>query len=484
MKFKKMFMTASLTALFMAGVATSCSDEGGYQGIKPAVPTDTSKPITIKGFSPKEGGVRTQMFIEGSNFGTDVSKIEVIIGGVPAPVIGSSGSKICAMVPRRCNAGDVVVKIYTKDGKLAKEHSFGDDLFTLHSSLQVNTLVGKIDPQTNTSSNVDGTFEEAEFIEPWWIEFDMDPETGEKVIYCMDQENLNALRKINLTAKEVSTVFMKGQSGIYRAKSMLFDSSTRDTLFFIDDNGKGNWVDRHALPNIFYSIRSENFRKVYPYIYGNTAFSAASMNDGTFFYNTYYSTQIVKAKQVWDPVDQMWDPEILFSVRANANTRTFLNKHPDDLYVYVTGEFHAVYKCAYNKQTKMLESPAVHVGSLTAASGYADLPGTSARFNIIRQGVFVKNKEYVAQGKEDVYDFYVCDYNNHCIRKITPDGEVSTFAGRGSQDLTSKINGWIDGDARETAQFNNPNGICYDEEEETFYVADNKNKRIRTISVE
>ncbi|HCM20785.1 MAG TPA: DNA-binding protein, partial [Porphyromonadaceae bacterium] len=44
--------------------------------------------------------------------------------------------------------------------------------------------------------------------------------------------------------------------------------------------------------------------------------------------------------------------------------------------------------------------------------------------------------------------------------------------------------GWIDGEARETARFNKPSGICYDEEEEIFYIADNQNKRIRTISVE
>lgn len=462
--------------------ATSCSQEGGYQGPPPTDPTDPSKPIIFSDFSPKEGSIRTLVFIEGSNFGTDLTKIEVEIGGVSAPVIGSTGSKICVMAPRRSRRGDVVVRIMDKSDKVVKEHQF-EDLFILNEALQVNTLAGKVDPQTSTSSIIDGPFEEVEFQEPWWLEFDIDPETGDKIIYCMDQENMAALRKINLTTEEVSTVFMKGQSGTKSVKSMLFDTPTRDSLFFVDDHGRGNWNDRHALPALFYSLRSENFRKVYPYLYAQTSYSAVSMNDGSLFYNTYSNSVVYKAFHIFDQASQMWDGDPLFSIKSNSSGHTFMFRHPDDLYVYITGVFKAVYKCAYNKESKRLESPSVHVGSLTGGGGYADLPGTSARFGYPRQGVFVKNKDYVAEGKEDVYDFYVCDAENHCIRKVTPNGEVSTFAGRGSMS-DGQVSGWIDGDARETARFLNPTGICYDEEEEVFYVADNKNKRIRTISVE
>ncbi len=467
--------------LAIALAATSCSQEGGYQGAKPVIPTDPSKPVTFTDFSPKEGPVRTLVFIEGSNFGTDVSKIEVIIGGVSAPVIGSSGTKICVMAPRRSNRGDVIVRIMDEGGKVVKEHQF-EELFTLQSALQVNTLTGKVDPQTNASSIINGSFEEAEFQNPWWLEFDIDEE-GNKIIYCIDAENLAALRKINLTAREVSTVFMKGQAGVHQVKSMLFDTPTRDTLFLVDDNGRGNWNDRHQMPNMFYALRNESFRKVYPYLYAQCSYSAVSMNDGTIFYNTWTSSEVYKAKQVWDETAQMWDGKALFSVKANSSDHVFMFRHPEDLYVYMTG-FNGVYRCAYDKTTKELVSSVLHVGDIGGGSGYADAPGTSARFNRPRQGVFVKNKEYVAQGKADVYDFYVCDHNNNCIRKVTPDGEVSTFAGRGSVGIDGQVWGWIDGEARETARFREPTGICYDEEEEIFYVADRENKRIRTISVE
>lgn len=481
-KIKRKLLSVCIAVLLAIGLgSTSCSEEGGYEGPKPVVYADPSKPVIFTDFSPKEGAVRTRVFIEGSNFGTDVSKIEVLIGGVSAPVIGSSGTKICVMAPRRSNRGDIVVRIKDKEGEIIKEYQF-DDVFTLQSALQVNTLTGKVDPQTNSSSIINGSFEEAEFLHPWWLEFDKD-EDGNKIIYCIDEEGLTALRKINLTTREVSTVFMKGQAGVSNIKSMLFDTPTRDTLFFVDDNGRGNWNDRHQMPNMFYAVRNEGFRKVYPYLYAQTSYSAVYMSDGTIFYNTWVSSQVYKAKMVFDEAAQMWDGKALFSVRANSSDHVFMIRHPDDLYVYMTG-FNGIYRCAYDKTKKELVSSVLHVGDQNGGAGYVDAPGSSARFDRPRQGVFVKNKEYVAQGKEDVYDFYVCDHNNNCIRKVTPDGEVSTFAGRGSVGIDGQVWGWIDGEARETARFREPTGICYDEEEEIFYVADRENRRIRTISVE
>lgn len=480
MKIKKSLLFYAIAILSAIGT-TSCSEEGGYEGSKPVEYSDPSKPVVFSDFTPKEGVVRTLVFIEGSNFGTAVSNIKVTVGGISAPVIGSSGSKISLMIPRRSNNGDVKVTITGANDQVVAEHQF-DDLFTLHSSLQVGTLTGKSDPQTNNSSIINGSFEEAEFQHPWWLEFDKDEE-GNKILYCTDEENMVALRKINLTKREVSTVFTKGQAGFNQVKSMVFDTPTRDTLFFVDDNGKGEWNDRHAMPNMYYAIRNESFRKVYPYLYAQCSYSAVSMSDGTIFYNTWQSSEVYKARVNYDVSAQMWDGQPLFNVKSNSSDHVFMCRHPDDLYVYMNG-FNGVYRCVYDKANKVLVSSVLHAGDPNGNSGYKDAPGSSALFNKPRQGVFVKNEEYVKAGKEDVYDFYFCDHNNNAIRKVTPDGEVSTFAGRGSVDITGKVWGWIDGEARETAQFREPCGIAYDDEEETFYIADRENKRIRYIRIE
>ena len=257
---KKPIHLYAIALLFACFGVINCSEEGGYKEPDPAKPSDPSKTITFTDYSPKEGPVRTMVFIEGSNFGTDITKIKVTIGGMTAPVIGSTGSKICAMTPRRADAGDVKVTIFGANNQELAQHQFSDRFF-LHSTLQVSTLSGKVDPsrgENDNSSIINGTFEEAEFMSPWWLEIDVDAE-GNKILYCIDNNassdgNLAALRKIDLTNREVSTVFMKGQAGVWQVKSMVFETTTRDTLFLVDDNGRGNWTDRHAMPNMFYAL--------------------------------------------------------------------------------------------------------------------------------------------------------------------------------------------------------------------------------------
>ncbi len=77
---------------------------------------------------------------------------------------------------------------------------------------------------------------------------------------------------------------------------------------------------------------------------------------------------------------------------------------------------------------------------------------------------------------------------NHAVRKMTPEGIVSTFAGgRGRSGQAADNNVWggtEDGDLREVARFRDPTGIAYDEENNIFYILDTVGRKIRTISME
>ncbi len=101
----------------------------------------------------------------------------------------------------------------------------------------------------------------------------------------------------------------------------------------------------------------------------------------------------------------------------------------------------------------------------TDSAGYVDGNGSSARFSF-PQGVAIDRNGNV----------YVADSENHRIRKVNPNGQVSTLAGNG-------VPGFADG-TRADAQFQDPRGIIIDREQKFLYIADHDNSRIRRIALQ
>ncbi len=98
----------------------------------------------------------------------------------------------------------------------------------------------------------------------------------------------------------------------------------------------------------------------------------------------------------------------------------------------------------------------------SASSGYQDGTGANAMFDNPR-GITVD-----ASG-----NLYVTDTENHVIRKITPEGVVTTLAGTGTS-------GFAEGTGTNAA-FNWPRGIAIDSEG-NLYIADSSNQRIRKVT--
>ncbi|MCO4760285.1 MAG: SMP-30/gluconolactonase/LRE family protein, partial [Myxococcales bacterium] len=98
-----------------------------------------------------------------------------------------------------------------------------------------------------------------------------------------------------------------------------------------------------------------------------------------------------------------------------------------------------------------------------ATAGFADGKGVNARFY---------NPFGVAVTKAGVA--YVADYSNNRIRKVAPDGTVTTLAGAGS--------GYNDG-AGVSAKFAGPIGVALDSRG-SLYVTDYRNHRLRRVTPE
>ena len=101
----------------------------------------------------------------------------------------------------------------------------------------------------------------------------------------------------------------------------------------------------------------------------------------------------------------------------------------------------------------------------TGAAGNVNGPGATAQFSDLL-GVCVDSNGNV----------FVVDREYHCIKKITPAGVVSLFAGSATGDI-----GNTDSSVGSNAKFNFPNGICIDTNNNLF-VADAYNHCIRKIT--
>ncbi|MEY4489615.1 MAG: hypothetical protein RIQ79_2123, partial [Verrucomicrobiota bacterium] len=135
--------------------------------------------------------------------------------------------------------------------------------------------------------------------------------------------------------------------------------------------------------------------------------------------------------------------------------------------VAVTGDGSLIYVSEASGQvvrqvtsTSVVTTLAGGVGAAGAVNG----TGTAARFD-----------QPAGLALDVAGNVYVADFGNHAIRRITPAGVVSTFAG------TLHSSGSADGDGATLARFQSPFGVACDASG-NVYVADSYNQTIRKIT--
>lgn len=138
---------------------------------------------------------------------------------------------------------------------------------------------------------------------------------------------------------------------------------------------------------------------------------------------------------------------------AGIGRPTTIDRLPDGRFVFIDQTYSRI------RAITLSDSVVTLAGSTT---GYQDGPALQARFN-----------QPVDLAVDEASNIYVADLGNHCIRKITPTGLVSTLAG-------TNTSGDADGPAT-TARFNNPSRIYY--KAGFLYVSDGSNYKIKRVSV-
>jgi DNA-binding beta-propeller fold protein YncE len=170
-------------------------------------------------------------------------------------------------------------------------------------------------------------------------------------------------------------------------------------------------------------------------------------------------------------VIRLIDPSGKVTILAGTGTKGFANgpassaQFNEPYGVALSPDEKTLYVADYlNHAIRAIDLASKQVTTLAGngTAGFANGVGNKAQFN---QPYNVKTD---ANGR-----LYVPDQNNHMIRRVDPDGTVSTVAGNGQS-------GFADGKPSE-ARFNNPTGLGV-AADGTIYVSDRNNHRIRAIS--
>jgi len=465
------WMMTAFIALFSITL-NSCNDETSVA--VEAAPFDPSQPVVVSDFLPKTGGMGQRIVIYGKNFGNNVEDISVLIGGKEAVVISTQGESIYCLVPRQAFGGEIEVRV-GKDPQIVSGKSKIN--FDYLRKKVVSTVVG----YRNTRGDEpwkDGKFKDPDqnkMASGFWdaSHFRFDPLNSKHLWVTFDGNN--GLYLVNF---EDSTV-TKTLSSFSRPRSVDFSKNGQHMIIAEDRGGEDdpstkilsratNFTD----PKTLTKYRQCNGAAIHP-INGEMYFN--SYEKGQFF---RYDLEKYLAEGLGDKAYTnpfvVHDPEWEF--------KTFI--HPSGNYAYIVViNRHYILRIDYNWDKKQFNQPYLVCGQLRS-SGYVDGVGSTVRLNTPYQGVFVKNQDYVAEGKSDVYDFYFTEMHNHAVRSLAPTGSVTTFAGRGSASINPNPWGYVDGDLRTEARFDRPTGIAYNEEEQAFYIGDQANRRIRKIALE
>lgn len=435
-----------------------------------APPYDPSKPILVSDFLPKEGGMGQRLVIYGENFGNDPNLVKVKIGGKEAKVINVLGNSLYCLVPRKAIAGDIEIQI---DQATAK----ADSTFGYIRKRVVSSVVGYKN-ERNDQGWREGKFKDpdinkmaAGFSVEGVLKFD--PKNDKHLWMVCD--HTPGLYLINF---EDSTMTRR-RDGFNRPRAIDFTLDGKHMLIAEDRPN----VDAYNISRLSRSLDFKDKEGITQYRDCNTV--AVHPVNGEMYFNSYEKGQFFRydLNAYFEGNLGEKDYESLFFVH-DPGWEYRIHIHPSGNYAYIlVVNQNYVLRADYNWEKKRFNQPYIFAGKLKE-SGYVDGVGTAAKLNRPYDGTFVKNPEYVAANKADVYDYYIADCNNHAIRVLTEEGSLTTFAGRGSASINANPYGYVDGDLREEARFDKPTGIAYNEKEDAFYILDFENRRLRKIALE
>ena len=375
------------------GISSCTKDTDNLVIVPPPTPT------SIESISPVSGHGDTEVTITGISFSTDIDAISVFFNDQEAVVNSVTDTEIEAIVPRGALSGTVRVVI---NG----QNTIGPEFDYIVTPAMVSTLV-----RSTVIGDMDGTLAEASFRSIWGIVKD-----DNDIIYITDSSN-GKIKSIDINTGIVSTL-----TGIAEAMDPSIDGTLEEATFNdprgLVINSNGNIIVTDLLNN---NIRSIN------------------LSEGTV--TTIAGTGDFGLVNGAGSIAQFGFP---FGVAEDGFGNIYITELSNS----------TIRRIGANNVTSTLTG--------TGIGGFMDGPPDVAQISFAT-GIVVDNDGSIV----------FADSSNHSIRRVTPEGVVTTIAGTG-------ITGDVDG-SRDIAQFDTPFGVDIDSEG-NIIVIDMGNNKIRRIT--
>ncbi len=444
-KFQIFGKTVHFILIFAAGASTVLL----FHGCEKQDVYDNPNGPVIQSIYPEEGKAGITLYIYGENFSPAIQDNDVSIGETELLVYKADSTVIEAIIPQGLKSGSVKVSV--------KKKAYTGPFFTYLSTVSVETFAG-----SGLVGLQDGSAGEARFNTPRAVAID-----GSGNLYVADQEN-HAIRKITKEG-QVTTLAGDGIPGFtdgagaharFRQPGALVWNT--DGNLYVADFGN-NAIRRVSLDGMVTTIAGDSIPG-YADGFGNGArfwgpAGIVSAPSGNLYVADFLNSVI-----------RLVTPDGYVSTYAGTGQPGFADGDrlacqfagpagiavgpQNNIYISDWGNF---------KVRKM--SPDGYVSTLAGSTqGYADGQGSNAMFNT----------PYATTVDADG-NIYVADGFNNLIRKIDPQGNVTTLAGNTSA-------GYQDGSPG-NARFNGPVGVIFDTLNTTLYVSEYYNHRIRQIRI-
>ncbi|MBJ2173216.1 IPT/TIG domain-containing protein [Aureibaculum sp. A20] len=388
-----------LVIVFLLGFLTSCNKD------------DEPRPATLSGISPESGSKNTIVTINGSNFGNNLDNLKVYFNDVQAVVQSVIDTKIQTEVPTLALTG--LVKVIVDGTELT-----GPEFTYEFSEAHVTTLAGN---KEGGDAPLDGQGTNAIFGAMDGIALDKEDNL------IITQTWKHSIRKI--TQDGLVTTLSKSEDG------GLVEGSINEAKF--------SWprdVTVDANGNVYIADSNNNrIRKISPegdvstLAGGGQGYIDGAVNEARFFLPNAITIDQLGNIYIAE-YNSVLNHSLIRKITKEGMVSTFAGGNPGFSDGQGTdAKFGRIYGLTVDNSGNIIISDAGNnkirkvspIGLVTtiagSTEGYEDGKGEEAKFNF-PYGITVDKLDNI----------YVSDYSNMRIRKIAPDGTVSTLAGKGS----------------------------------------------------